>query len=239
MTLGDGVIPYVTTWSTEQPLPTAVIERPGSGIAYLDETLGDRDENGVLWQRMPSRPGQGRPEFGKVHPLRQRRAMRRLLCGICSGPPDHTDQGVLWLLRDHREDWPGWPEGMGATEPPVCLRCAHRSIRACPALRRGYVAIRVGRSTVAGVYGARYQTGQPFPTVVEDAIVTFDDPAIGWTRASQLVRELRDCTLLQGLPERPDQLCQRDRPGVPNGVGDGTRPTGTRDTPTRTQNMAT
>ncbi|HEV2783870.1 MAG TPA: hypothetical protein VGX25_31170 [Actinophytocola sp.] len=195
MTLDSGV-PYVTTWTTEQPLPTEVIARPGSGIAYADETLGDRDGNGVLWQRMASRPGRGRPEFGKVHPLRQRRAMRRLLCGICAGPPDRTEQGVLWLVRDFRNDWPGWPERMAATEPPVCLPCARRSVRVCPALRLGAVAVRVGRSAVAGVYGVRYQAGNPLPIAVADAVVAFDDPAIGWVCAAQLVRELRDCTVL-------------------------------------------
>jgi hypothetical protein len=185
-------VPYITTWTAEEPLPATLIERPWSGIGYADETLGDRDENGVLWQRMPSCPGQGRPQFGKVHPLRQRRAMRRLLCGVCGGPPDRTELGVLWLLRDHRDDWPGWPEGMAATEPPVCLPCARLSVRVCPALRAGHVPVRVGHSTVAGVYGIRYQLGQG----VDDAIVTFDDPAIRWTRATQLVRELTDCGIV-------------------------------------------
>jgi hypothetical protein len=196
MTAGSGFVPYIATWSTELPMPTTVIERPWSGIGYLDETLGDRDENGVLWQRVPSRPGLGRPEFGRVHPLRQRRAMRRLLCGICAGQPDRTDQGVLWLIRDFRDDWPGWPERMAATEPPVCLPCAHKSVRACPALRTGHVAIRVGHSAIAGVYGARYQTGQPFPVAASDATVAFDDPAIRWIRATQLVRELHDCIIV-------------------------------------------
>jgi hypothetical protein len=94
------VVPYVTEWSEEQKPPFVVVERPGMGIAYADESLVDRDSNGVLWFRMASRPGIGRPVFGKVHPLRQRRAMRRLLCQVCAGPADRTDDGVLWLMRD-------------------------------------------------------------------------------------------------------------------------------------------
>lgn len=85
---------------------------------------------------------------------------------------------------------------MAITEPPVCLPCAGRSIRACPALRKGHVAVRVGRSTVAGVYGARYQRGGLFPVAIEDAIVAMSDPAIRWTRAAQLVREIRECTIV-------------------------------------------
>ncbi|MGQ0841769.1 hypothetical protein [Actinokineospora sp.] len=95
----------------------------GLGIAYADETIGDRDRNGVLWTRMPSHPGHGTPEFGKVNSLRQRHAMRKLLCQVCAGPADLADDGVLWLLNDHRDDWPGWPNGMGVTEPPICLPC--------------------------------------------------------------------------------------------------------------------
>lgn len=184
-------VPYITTWSDEQPMPATVIEKPGRGIAYADETLLDRDANGVLWPRVPSSPGKGRPLFGKVHPIRQRRAMRRLLCGVCGGPPDRTEVGILWLVSDYRGDWPGWPEGMAATEPPVCLVCARYSMRVCPALREGHALIRVGDSSVVGVYGIRYQGGQG----VDDAIVAFDDPAIRWTRAAQLVRELRNCTI--------------------------------------------
>ena len=197
-------MPYITAWSEEQPVPTRIVERPRSGIAYADETLGERDENGVLWRRMPSCPGRGRPQFGQVHSLRQRRAMRKLLCSICAGPADSTDQGMLWLVRDYRHDWPQWPEHMAATEPPVCLPCARISLRACPALRKGSVAIRVGHSTIAGVYGARYQAGHLGAVAVEDVIVTYDDPDIRWTCASQLVRELTDCTIINLDSEHND-----------------------------------
>lgn len=193
-----GAIPYITTWSLEQAMPATVVELHGAGIGYLDETFGDRDRDGVLWQRVPSRPGQGRPRLGSVHPLRQRRAMRRLHCGICAGQADRDHRGVLWLLRDFRGDWPGWPEGMAATEPPVCVPCARRSVRVCPALRKGYAAVRVGRSEVAGVYGACYRAGDPLPRVSGEVTVAFEDPAVRWTQASQLVRELRDCTSWTG-----------------------------------------
>jgi hypothetical protein len=72
-------------------------------------------------------------------------AQMRLLCGICAGSSDRNEQGVLWLVRDVHDDWPGWPEHMAVTEPPVCLPCAQLSIRVCPSLRMGFVAIRAGR----------------------------------------------------------------------------------------------
>lgn len=196
MSKSRGVVPFITPWSTEEVQPTVVIELGNAGIGYADETLGDRDEHGVLWRRMASRPGRGRPLFGQMHSLRQRKAMGKLLCGICAGPADVTGQGVLWLLQDNRDDWPAWPNGMAATEPPVCLPCAHLSVRVCPAIRNRYAAIRVGRCEVSGVYGIRYRGGAVFPTTARDDIVTFDDPAIRWTCAVQLVRHLTECTLI-------------------------------------------
>jgi hypothetical protein len=152
--------PYITSWSTEQDPPHTLVEHRGLGIAYLDETVIDRDDKGVLWYRTPSRPRQGRPEFGRVHPLRQRRAMRRLLCQVCGGPADHTSDGVLWLLKDHREDWPGWPENMAVTEPPVCAPCVRVASRLCPALRKGAVTVRVRHCPE---FGARFTVVDRFP----------------------------------------------------------------------------
>jgi hypothetical protein len=144
---------------------------------------------------MPSRPGVGRPEFGQVHALRQRRAMQRLLCQVCAGPADQTEDGVLWLLRDYQGDWPSWPNGMGVVDPPVCAACVGLLLRLCPALRRGAVLVRAGRFPVAGVRGALYRGG-PTPEAVKPALVAFEDPAIRWVRATNLVRELRECVIV-------------------------------------------
>lgn len=190
------VVPYITNWTAERPLPTWVVERPGgAGIAYADETLGDRDRNGVLWARTSSSPGRGRPEFGDVNSLRQRRAMRKLLCQVCAGPATQDDGGVLWVLKDHRGDWPGWPGRMGVTEPPICLPCLRYSTRACPALRRGHVTVHARRFEIAGVHGMRYRAGRQAPIAVGEALVPFGDPAARWVVASNLVRELLGCSL--------------------------------------------
>lgn len=173
-----------------------VVERPGVGIAYPDEQVVDRDDRGVLWSRVPWRPGVGRPEFGRVHPLRQRRAMRRLLCQVCSGPADHDDAGVLWLLREHRDDWPGWPNRMGVTEPPTCRTCVGLSVRVCPALRHGAIAVRARSFSVAGVNGVLHRLRGGVPVAVDQVMVEFDDPSIRWVRAAHLVRRLDDCTIV-------------------------------------------
>jgi hypothetical protein len=189
--------PYIASWSEEGDVPAAIVERPGRGIGYLDETVIDRDRRGVLWMRALSRPGFGEPLFAKVHPLRQRRAMGRLLCNVCAKPADRNDEGVLWLLKDHHDDWPDWPEGMAATEPPVRLPRVRLSSRLCPALRPGAVGVRVRFAPVAGVYGTVYRAEGLLPVPVNEAIVAYGNPAMRWTRAAKLVRELYDCTLVE------------------------------------------
>lgn len=193
------VVPYTTRWSAERKLPAAVVARPrGAGIAFADETVSDRDR-GVLWQRVPFRPGTGRPEFGNVHSGRQRRAMRKLLCQVCAGPADHDEHGTLWLLPDYpgyHQDWAGWPERMATPEAPICLPCARTAMGACPALRKGHVAIRVGHSVISGVHGMLHRPGPLLPTPVGDVLVAYDDPAIRWTLAAHLVRELSRCTIV-------------------------------------------
>jgi hypothetical protein len=195
LTIGKGVVPYITAWSDEEPLPNDVIVLPGVGVGFADETPRDRDSKGVLWTRVPSRPGQGRPLFGQVHSRRQHRAMRRLLCQVCGCPADRNRDGVLWLLRDHREDWANWPEDMANTEPPVCMTCAVLATRMCPALRSGHVAVRVRRFPISAVRGVRYrQAGRLL--LLTEATVALNDTAIRWTRAAHLVRSLRDCTVV-------------------------------------------
>ncbi|MFD8967064.1 hypothetical protein ACFV0C_19085 [Streptomyces sp. NPDC059568] len=189
-------VPYITGWTAERVKSPIVTARPAVGVAYVGEDPFDRDLQGVLWSRTLLRQGHGRPEFSRVHPLRQRRAMRKLLCQVCGGPADRNEHGVLWLLGDHRDDWPNWPEGMGATHPPLCLPCAGKSVRACPHLTRGFAAVRVKDPRVKGVYGARYNPFNPFLGPIEDVTVSYLDPAIRWVIASQLVTGLHGCTFV-------------------------------------------
>jgi hypothetical protein len=191
-----GVVPYIATWSAEmQPVEGPIIDHPRRGIAYPDETLTDRDRHGVLWTRTTSRQGIGRPLFAKIHSLRQRRAMRRLLCQVCAGPADESDRGVFWLFNKNPENWPEWPDAVSTAHPPTCLACTRVAVRLCPALRRSCAGVWVGRSTVSGVFGARYRAGRPYAELTDPgALVRYDDPTIRWTCASQLVRQLSDCT---------------------------------------------
>jgi len=195
---GDRIVaPYVTARSVEQDLQCSLVVRPGGlGVGYANELPDDRDDRGVLWRKVAERHGEGRPEFARVHPARQRRAMTRLLCQVCGGSADRSGDGVLWLMRDHREDWPRWPEGMASVEPPVCAGCVAISVRRCPALQRGAVAVRVRDFAVAGVRGTLYRPGSFAPVPVGWANLAYGDPGIHWMVAVALIRELRGCSFV-------------------------------------------
>ncbi|GGN25697.1 hypothetical protein GCM10011609_80200 [Lentzea pudingi] len=191
------VAPYVTATTAEQDLKCGLVVRPGGlGIGYAQELPGDRDHLGVLWQKVAERPKEGKPEFARVHPARQRRAMNELLCQVCAGPADQTPEGVLWLLRDHRGDWPRWPEGMASVEPPICARCVAISLKRCPALQRGAVAVRVRSFALVGVRGTLYGPGMFAPTPIAASELDYGNPKIRWLVAVALIRELRGCSFV-------------------------------------------
>jgi hypothetical protein len=193
---GEGV-PYITRWSGEKDATMPVVlRRKGPGIAYADERAYDRDRHGVLWTRTPSQPGKGRPEFGKVHALRQRLAMGGLRCQICRMPADRSADGVLWLL-DADPDDPGlWSGDERTAHPPVCMPCAVRSTSACPHLRRACTVVRVSAFALSGVRGALYRPGRRAPEPVDVAFLRFGDPLMSWMRAGQLVMHLREFTVI-------------------------------------------
>jgi hypothetical protein len=183
-----GPVPYAAMWSPED-IDVPVIAGP-SGIRYADQHPVDRDKHGVLWARFLSTPGRGVPLYDRLHPLRQRRAMRRLLCQVCAAPADHNDDhGTLWVLNDRRTDWPNWPTSIDNAQPPVCRRCARLAIRGCPALRGDWIALRA-HSRVTGVYGNRYTDTKAGLVCVGGSTLTYDHPAIPWLQAGQLVRVL-------------------------------------------------
>ena len=190
----SAVVPYITAWSSEQPL-TADIVQSGQGIGYADEVLHDRDARGVLWRRVGMSPGKGRPEFGRVHSLRQRRAMTRRLCQVCGKPASTTAKGTLWLLSEDAEEYAAHA-GVPTPHPPVCIPCARTATQACPDLRRKRVALRVRKTTVVGAHGVLYQPGFPRPTVDEVTGVAFDNWRINWLAAGQLLVRLDECTVV-------------------------------------------
>ncbi|MFJ6214576.1 hypothetical protein ACIQGZ_14760 [Streptomyces sp. NPDC092296] len=200
MTRSKPIVPFIAAWSGERPERRPVLEDPYTGgIAYQREVFGDRDDHGVLWSRNDSRPGLGQPVYARVHPHRQRYVMRGLRCQICAGPADRNRLGVLWLLHDDRGDWPGWPEEMAATHPPVCLPCARLAARLCPHLVGHHIAVRVRRPEVCGVHGQYYPTARHGAGRLAPGrfmIVRYGDPRARRVLASQLVMRLSGCTLV-------------------------------------------
>jgi hypothetical protein len=190
-------VPFIARWSGEQDPAVRVVARGGqwTGIAYADRRAFDRDKpSSVLWARTTSRQGKGVAQYGKVHSLRQRLCMMRLLCQICGGPADRTAEGTLWLIDAHARDL--LPMAEITTHPPVCLPCAHRSIRVCPHLRPEWVALRVKSAVPYGVNGILYQPAHPTPVQVTVADVPFHSARIPWVLASQLIMRISDFTVV-------------------------------------------
>jgi hypothetical protein len=189
-------VPYITQWSGERPARLPMVVRR-CRIAYADQRPYDRDSQGVLWPRIPSQPGKGRPELGMVHALRQRNAMEQLLCQVCAQPADRNNDGILWLLSEELDNA---DEDIVTPHPPVCLPCAHASISACPHLRREFTAVRVRACEGAGVRGALYEPADPHPVPVDAIAVAFGNPLINWVRAGQLLLRLTKYRCIE-LPE--------------------------------------
>lgn len=86
---------------------------------------------------------------------------------------------MLWLIKDHRTDWPYWPKGMGIEEPPVCTPCVRKSLRLCPAMRDNdndnAITIRAREYPGSGIRGMLYRTSRPGPEPVGDRTVPFGD----------------------------------------------------------------
>lgn len=149
--IGTLHVPYIASWSAERTAQPEVVMRRGR-LAYRDERPYDRDTAGILWHRMPSRPGRGRPQHGKVHFLRQRRAMEAQLCQVCGLPAaqDATDDGLAARSGDRAS--PGVPAlrlavgaGVSVSAQEVCggartpvqsQRCARPASRAEPPASR-------------------------------------------------------------------------------------------------------
>jgi hypothetical protein len=165
-------VPLITTWSQEVSGAPAVPLGAGARIVlemnylengtatvgrvrYADESIYDRDTHGVLWQRYPVARGRGFPYFARVHPLRQRRCMNRLLCQVCGEPAAADERGTLFMLTftDAAGVRAGTQDTVLTSNPPVCAPCSELAARRCPHLGRGNAAVYARTVTPWGVYG--------------------------------------------------------------------------------------
>ncbi|PWG08794.1 hypothetical protein DF268_36095 [Streptomyces sp. V2] len=150
-------VPWVTTWSREQSLPSRFVRHVNRDaeerLGYADEHPSDR-RNGVLWVRMSVLRGRGRPDFAGLHPLRQRHAMTHLLCQVCGTTTIGTREDERHLFVVVAREGPPLREGETVVVPPVHETCALQAVEQCPHLRRGWTAALVGWAPAWGVAGA-------------------------------------------------------------------------------------
>ncbi|MCH6160743.1 hypothetical protein [Streptomyces marispadix] len=197
-------VPYVAAWSGEVGGTgrNLTVRADGSGLCYRDETPADRDQHGVLWARTRRAAGVGRPNYGHQHPIRQRQAMRALLCQVCGGPASRTSRGWLFLMPNQEASEGGGTVFDGrdiwCTKPPVCQPCVPQAIAHCPHLKNP-VTLRSRRPRIWGVYGDQYAPGdggRGLTCLETDAYLPYGQlpNAARWFLATQLVLELTRCT---------------------------------------------
>ncbi|MFF9478152.1 hypothetical protein [Streptomyces sp. NPDC014733] len=82
-------------------------------------------------------------------------------------------------------------------KPPVCVGCAAVAVRHCPQLGDP-VAVRVRKARVRGVYGGFHAPGRGggLAAASDDGVLPYRHPHAAWFLASQLVVELRRCTVV-------------------------------------------
>jgi hypothetical protein len=215
VTVHESSVPYITLREGEVPVAESMLgvrfSRSGRpvGLCYRTEVPGDRDERGVLWARTSQslsfgdRRPVGKPHWALMHPARQRETMTLLRCQKCHGPASRTELGYLFLeMADDRRP----VEGMTTAQPPVCLAHAAEGIRRCGHLvDRGYVLVRSRVPRLYGVVGQPYRVGanglEPAPQRLrpdgaEVPVRYTDRTLLPWVLASQLVRQLRDVTVI-------------------------------------------
>ncbi|WP_306324023.1 MULTISPECIES: hypothetical protein [unclassified Streptomyces] len=211
-TTAHTVVPYITIRRTEQAesflMLGARTEDDGrSRLAHLDEERDDRDLHRVLWARVcqslgPDLLPSGDPQWGLVHPSRQRETRLRLRCQVCwANTEDHRREaparpGVLFLHTAGSDLTQAQP--VRTWQPPIRVEHARLAVTRCPALgRKGHVALLARRYRLYGLYGV---IGTPHERTLDgvrapasnDIPVPYRDPRLRRFLASQLVRELTD-----------------------------------------------
>ncbi|MFF8283498.1 hypothetical protein ACF1DY_31865 [Streptomyces albus] len=71
------VVPYVTSWSSEEDISAQDLFISQHGLYYTEEDPQDRDKHRVLWRRTAGGYGLGSPRWRALHPQRQRHPARR------------------------------------------------------------------------------------------------------------------------------------------------------------------
>ncbi|MGW0776732.1 hypothetical protein ACWD01_24430 [Streptomyces sp. NPDC002835] len=198
------LVPYITSREGEDGELLAALRASFADdgrvrLGYWDETPDDRGPRGELWGRCSQNIGrdrlpQGRPQWRMVHPARQRETMMKLLCQVCVSPT--RVRGAHLFLDTGPRLEPG--RRLLTAHPPLCLEHAAAAVEQCPNLRKNHTALLVHRAPLYGVIGTPYQWSasglQALPG--DDQPLTYTSPLLPWFLASQLVREIREHTVV-------------------------------------------
>lgn len=188
-----GVVPYIVGYSLEEIVTPRLIVDPARGLGFKDETPHDRDTFGMPWVRPTVVPKarRGRALLKTVHPYRQRRAMKDMLCQVCKRPPADPGGPFLFIARNTAGPI---QEGERTSSPPVCVPCAGIAVQLCRALEeRQFTAAWVEHAPAWGVIGDTYDPRTLQPVGIRQRI-EYGRPEAAWTVASWAMVELQGVT---------------------------------------------
>ncbi|MGA5497668.1 hypothetical protein ACPCSP_25225 [Streptomyces cinereoruber] len=208
-------VPKIARWSAEQDITPRVYPVRGR-LVYRDGPLTRASTvNGALWRVWSLAPGRGEALLSHVHPARQRRMMRLLLCQVCGKPTSEEaarEGGHLFLTGAGPSAGMRGPitEGEPVTSPPLHLPCAWESVRHCRHLLEGYSAARVATPVQWGVYGILHEQVSATDVIAVDigAQVPYGARRLGMLLAGQAVVELHGARSV-------DLVAEAARAGLP------------------------
>ncbi|WP_203980311.1 hypothetical protein [Planotetraspora silvatica] len=185
--------PYVIAWTGEAVQQSLTFrhhpEVGGLRLTYRDPHPEDW-VYGVLRARHAIARGHGRPQFHRVHTLRQWRCMEYRLCQVCGRSAVDPDTGRTWWLLAADASSPG----QGYTNaPPTCRDCIPRASTQCPQLHDTAAVYSAAACEPYAVLGTRFIAGVGGPVPLEEhtAQVPLDAfRALATVLAEQLVVRL-------------------------------------------------
>lgn len=121
---GKTPVPWTVSWSGEDRQFVAIDPTSGKRALMMDEA-----------------PGEGKPQFGKPHSQRQRRAIAECRCDTCGRKLGAADLKVSLSHASTRTNAaPGSLTGILQVEPLLHRTCARDCLRWCPSLKRDIAA---------------------------------------------------------------------------------------------------
>src|SRR5437868_2852855 len=154
-------VPYVIAYSGELVTDPLRFTRTPLGEPRLSyETTRAGDWWGGVLRARAHQHRRGLPQWRKVNPLRQWRAMEQHLCQVCGRSATGPDGRTSWIMTKtaFRSDGPEATSGV-TSAPPTCLTCIPEALALCPQLHVSAAVYTAGDVHPVAVLADMYEPG--------------------------------------------------------------------------------